>query len=157
MHNTDDSIDEFLRQHQQKRRHKLPLGFLIKALLALLLPLLVVLMVLPGPDGKPVMSLSDWMPEKPDTGWLSKTPLSRETSLYRWQDEQGHWNFSQEKPTNTALYETMTVSGNVNTLPANAGDNAGKDKSSTVFSPLSDQVKNSATVTNQYTKGTEKP
>jgi len=92
-----------------------------------LLLLLVVLglglpMFLKGPDGRPIMTISDWLPETeslrrsvrklqsttasliPDAAVVtgSATGLSRTTlgngEMYKWQDEHGGWHFSNQKP-----------------------------------------------------------
>ena len=140
------------------RRKTLP-GFILKALLALALPLLLVLLTMPGPDGKPVISPAELSPEKwlrqASMDWLPSLPAS-DVTFYRWQDKKGHWHFSGQKPADTALFETVTVSGDSAKLPALTGENANKD-ASTGVTRLPEPVKNTATGTNQYTKGAEKP
>lgn len=102
-------------------------GFWMRFYYKLLSVLLIVLglglpMVLKGPDGHPIMSVADWMPEvgffrrslqqlqssatdlTPEpalsptfAGDLSTTVL-RAGELYQWQDRAGGWHFSDQKP-----------------------------------------------------------
>lgn len=70
-------------------------------LLRLFLPLFIIVfalpMIIPGPDGEPVMSLDDWLPSadpiKKSVEQL--TPQSTKT-MYKWQDENGQWHFSDK-------------------------------------------------------------
>lgn len=88
-----------------------------KMMLLALLGLLAAPTFIVGPSGKPLMSLNDWMPDNvslngvrnklsnmwnksgaklqggTSTGFGMKTPR-----LYKWQDAQGRWQFSNEPP-----------------------------------------------------------
>ncbi len=99
----------------------------IKIILLLLALCLVAPMIIPGPDGKPVMSLDDW---KVDTAELSNISnkaknlagsasamledtanidLGSDSSnggtsgnvLHKWQDSEGNWHFSDKAPEGT--------------------------------------------------------
>lgn len=83
-------------------------------LLRLVLPLLVLVfvlpMIMPGPDGKPVMNWRDWLPDKstiaPVADVLEDTNGAGQPAtqaFYRWQDEQGRWHFSDSPPPDTVL------------------------------------------------------
>lgn len=113
--------------------------FYLKFLAVILLVFAVVIpMFLKGSDGKPLMSLRDWLPGSDRLiGWAREmgssiervvgdedrqesrpgadagagqaqsgadvqnapTSLAPETGkMYKWQDEQGRWHFSSEKP-----------------------------------------------------------
>ena len=86
-------------------------------MLRLFLPLLVLgfllPLVLPGPDGKPIMSLSDWVPDSSALGPVavvvdrlrSKLPrimsegpevIAEPEVLYKWRDERGVWHFTND-------------------------------------------------------------
>ncbi len=88
-----------------------------KMMLLSLLGLLVLPMFMLGPGGKPLMSLSDWMPgnmslagagNKLVNTWNKASgklqqgtgiDLSMPTAkLYKWKDAQGRWQFSNEPP-----------------------------------------------------------
>jgi len=47
-------------------------------------------MFIKGPDGEPIMTISDWIPEKPDTSAISGSSNTPQ-EFYRYQDEQGNW------------------------------------------------------------------
>lgn len=69
-------------------------------------------MIMPGPDGKPLMSWRDWLPAggnleklqnslreaaaviEPGSQQSSAAGLFEEKRLYQWQDAQGQWHFS---------------------------------------------------------------
>jgi hypothetical protein len=84
-------------------------------------------MLLKGPDGRPIMSLDDWVPDIPDvsipqpslesvdslTSMIEResddetsvaepepvVPAVVGNKMYKWQDKNGRWHFSSEKPT----------------------------------------------------------
>ena len=98
----------------------------MKLFIKLMLVLLIVAMFLPmwlrGPDGKPMMSLDDWVSIPSDLGEtpsrlleqissaadsaLDKAPVPEPdtapakaaSGFYRWQDDQGVWHFSDKPP-----------------------------------------------------------
>jgi hypothetical protein len=69
-------------------------------------------MITPGPDGEPLMTWRDWVPDKsslvkllsylestvdvidPKGGLSSSVELFEEQQIYQWQDEQGLWHFT---------------------------------------------------------------
>jgi hypothetical protein len=69
-------------------------------------------MIIPGPDGEPLMSWRDWVPDKsslvklssflegtvdlidPEGSLPSSVGLVEKKQIYQWQDEQGHWHFT---------------------------------------------------------------
>ncbi len=70
-----------------------------------------------GPDGKPLLTLGDL---KPDTPRLSAEP-SEPTTVYKWKDENGVWQFSSEPVDGVdaaAQIEKMELTGDINTVPA---------------------------------------
>ena len=87
-------------------------------------------LLMTGPDGRPLMSLDDWVP---DTSQLPALPESAPTTLsassgkmYKWQDEKGRWHFSYQKPaamTRVSVEELPEVE-NVIEAPVNKGDNS---------------------------------
>ncbi len=90
-----------------------------KMIIILILLTVVLPMIIPGPDGKPIMSLNDWLP---NTGSMNSTSAkltskvkewlfsAKETversagvsvgierpKLYKWRDENGAWHFSDK-------------------------------------------------------------
>ena len=100
---------------------------IIKLCLVLLVAALALPMWIKGPDGRPIMELSDWVSLPAATqAWLRQlreatpaVPLGGDTSepgtqapaapqgqFYRWQDEQGVWHFSDRPPQGA---ETVTA------------------------------------------------
>ncbi len=85
---------------------KLMIGLLIIACIA---PLFI-----KGPDGEPIMTIDDWaidLPEPveaffsdlmsgrtPSTSAIPGTPDAEPAKVYRWQDENGQWHFSNTPP-----------------------------------------------------------
>ena len=70
-----------------------------------------------GPDGQPLLTLGDL---KPDTPRLSAEP-SEPTTVYKWKDENGGWQFSSEPVDGVdaaAQIEKMELTGDINTVPA---------------------------------------
>lgn len=100
--------------------YKLLIGLLIIACIA---PLFI-----KGPDGEPIMSLDDWSMELPDAARqlmgesLPTSPVSNDgptapTTVYRWQDENGQWHFSNQ-PRHADGAEEMTLDGDINRMEA---------------------------------------
>ena len=126
----------------------------------------VVPMLLKGPDGRPIMSLNDWMPAsdnfdqmvdqarshvglddnmQPAQGdalpattsdeqvlssqQLDKSPTVLSSSsgkMYKWQDENGKWHFSSQKPmlTTGVSVEDLPDVENVIDTPVTRGGNS---------------------------------
>jgi len=52
---------------------------------------------------------------------LGETPLApppAETTLYKWQDESGQWQVSDNPPTDDRDYETLQFRSDTNIVPA---------------------------------------
>lgn len=73
----------------------------------LLLALVVVALILPmfikGPDGRPIMVVGDWLPDfVGDSTKMSRVVSDQlgqdSATMYKWQDETGHWHFSDDRP-----------------------------------------------------------
>lgn len=67
-----------------------------------------------GPDGEPLMSLEDLMPTTPDIPDLAP---AEPVTVYKWQDENGIWQFSTE-PVEGIESETMELDGAVTVMDA---------------------------------------
>lgn len=86
---------------------------MIKLFLPLLMLAFVVPMIMPGPNGKPVMSINDWLPnatsiERVRSGVMSywnklTAGIEKNTGLdvapepeqiFKWQDANGSWHFT---------------------------------------------------------------
>jgi len=66
-----------------------------------------------GPDGAPLMTLDDLMPEESVVPAAPSEPVT----VYKWQDEDGIWQFSTE-PVDRADVQEVVLDGQVNTMPA---------------------------------------
>lgn len=91
----------------------------MKLLVKLLVLLLIAAMAGPffirGPDGQPLMRLSD-VTQKFNS-WLGSGGRSKPGSpveVHRWQDEDGQWHYSDEAPGQSS--EIITVDPNVNVI-----------------------------------------
>lgn len=115
-----DDIDALLQaaRRQQKPRKSLARRLLM-ALPWLFLPSVAGWLLLNGPDSASLEKITTQLDHALPSG-------SRQITLYRWQDENGHWQFSEQKPAGTALFETITVSGEVNTITIDEDSHSGR-------------------------------
>ena len=90
---------------------------MIKLLVLALVGAIVAPMILKGPDGRPLMSWEDFFSVPDSTVGLSK-PISKSsdlTTVYKWQDEEGQWHFS-DKPMGKGEHETLKYNPNANII-----------------------------------------
>jgi hypothetical protein len=111
----------------------------IKAFSAVLILGCAGLFVLKKPDGTPILSMQDFLPDisslaldakklirdaKELTSSIGNSPdgnsedgaeqnAQAESGIYRWKDSNGQWQFSDTPPTNQSA-EAINVSGNLN-------------------------------------------
>lgn len=88
---------------------------MIKLMIFLLIAAFAGLFFVNGPDGTPVLTVDDFMPEMPELDSASPTP--QPTKVTKWKDENGVWQFS-DRPEDTLLGETIELDGDINTMPA---------------------------------------
>lgn len=85
-------------------------GLIIKLAIMLLVFVVIIPMLIPGPGGKPVMSVKDWIPdfraiEAKITAFIQDTgdAIQKKTGMdvgvekpkmYKWKDQYGNWQFS---------------------------------------------------------------
>lgn len=139
-------------------------------LLRLFLPLLILVfvlpMIVPGPNGKPVMSPKDWLPDQSTLNKVSHflTEIANKVAssvsqndyverqlngssnqFYQWQDENGQWHFSDD-PAQAQGYQVSQkpmpeVANRIAPPVVDNVDNSepvtSKDKQSFQFSPTS--------------------
>ena len=93
----------------------------MKLFAKLLVLLLILAMAGPffmrGPDGQPLMRLSD-VTQKIKS-WMSSNSSSssgRPVKVHRWQDENGQWHYSDEAPEQDS--EVISVDPNTNVIQA---------------------------------------
>ncbi len=67
-----------------------------------------------GPDGEPLLRIEDFMPSSPD---LPDVAPAEPVTVYKWQDENGVWQFSTE-PVEGVDAETMELDGSVTVMEA---------------------------------------
>ena len=85
---------------------------MIKIMIFLLVAAMVGLFFVNGPDGSALLTLEDFKPDVPEIESENAT-----TEVYRWQDENGVWQFSNQ-PRDADQGETIELDGNINTMPA---------------------------------------
>ncbi len=99
---------------------------MIKLLIALVIIACIAPLFIKGPDGEPIMTLDDWKIELPASfDELVKRPEPElpaaeqklPTTVYKWQDENGIWQFSNQ-PVEGENVEVMELDGKINTIPA---------------------------------------
>ena len=83
-----------------------------KGMILLLVAGFIGLFLIEGPNGEPIMSLDDFKPETPEVMELPRAP----TKVYKWQDENGAWQFS-DKPVDAEGAEEMELDGDINIVP----------------------------------------
>lgn len=88
---------------------------LTKAITLILIAAFAGLFLLKSPGGEPILSFDDLKPEVPQIK-AGESP-SRPTQVYRWQDENGIWQFSNQ-PQDESHGETIELDGNINLMPA---------------------------------------
>lgn len=88
---------------------------MLKIMVLLLIAAFAGLFFINGPDGEKVLTLDDFKPELPEVG-SQQTPSTPE-KVYKWQDENGVWQFSNQ-PRDESMGETVEYDGNINTMPA---------------------------------------
>ncbi len=121
---------------------------ILKLAFKFILPLVIILSFIPGPNGKPIMDWSAWLPNKQlmtdakkmlGQAPIKDNPFKTEKTVYKWKDEHGNWQFSQTPPKNLATKsEKFSVSSKVNTMSAppavetDSSSGGGSDQSDTV-------------------------
>lgn len=102
---------------------------IIKLLIILVISAVIAPLYIKGPDGKPLMQISDLLPANilpramieplgitPQTSTVRASSSESQSAIYRWQDEKGQWHYGDTPPAHTAS-ESVTLQS-VNTLPA---------------------------------------
>lgn len=87
-----------------------------KIIFVVLVVAFVAPMFIKGPDGEPIMTLSDWVPETPDVSSMSPG-ADQSQAFYRYQDEQGNWQYTDRPPEGMQV-ETVEVDTRLNTMDA---------------------------------------
>lgn len=87
---------------------------MIKVMFFLLFLAFAGLFFIDGPSGKPVLTIDDF---KPDLSAVETEQPAAPAKVYKWQDENGVWQFSNQ-PQDATLGETVEYDGNINTMPA---------------------------------------
>jgi len=106
---------------------------MIKLLLPLLVIVFVVPTILPGPNGRPVMTWKDWLPNAASVQHLHGTLLSawsrvaggiekttgldvapEPAHIYKWKDANGNWHFTDraDKADSSATHERLPATVN---------------------------------------------
>jgi hypothetical protein len=112
---------------------------LIKAMIFILLAAFAGLFFVAGPNGEPILTLDDLKPDSPGLESSTGTPTGT-TKVYKWQDENGIWQFSNQAA-DEGQGEVLELDGNINTMPAtdtsvlNAGRTASSSPSSVIGIP----------------------
>ncbi len=91
---------------------------MMKVMVLLLALAFAGLFFIDGPGGEPVLSLEDF---KPDLSSAEPEAAPEPETVYKWQDENGVWQFSNQ-PRDEVLAkasggETVEYDGNINTMP----------------------------------------
>lgn len=98
---------------------------MVKVMVLLLIVAFAGLFFIEGPNGKPMLSLSDLKPEVPNvpklpeslTGSVVDSSEGTTSEVYKWQDADGQWHYSN-KPKDKGNGEVMIVDGDINIIPA---------------------------------------
>jgi len=85
-------------------------------------------MVIKGPDGQPLMNISDWMPQNADAIIASVQSIGQSSSsdtagagaeiFYKWKDKNDVWQMTEYRPTGLSedKIETLTIYANANII-----------------------------------------
>jgi len=71
---------------------------------------------LKGPDGQPLMQMSDIKFSKLKLPWFGDKSNSADTTLHRWQDANGEWHYSDQAPEHAS--EQVHIDPNINVIQA---------------------------------------
>lgn len=99
---------------------------MLKFMVLLLIAAFVGLFFVNGPDGERVLTLEDFKPDVP--AMEAEPELTTPTKVYKWQDENGVWQFSNQ-PQDAVLGETVEYDGKINTMPAVEATSSGSSAS----------------------------
>jgi hypothetical protein len=83
-----------------------------KLLLVVVIVALAVPLFIKGPDGKPIMDFSDWLPSAPD---VLETAVP--TEYFRYRDSSGNWQYTDRPPAGVE-YEMVEVNTSLNNMDA---------------------------------------
>ena len=87
-----------------------------RIILVAILAAVIAPMFIKGPDGEPIMSLSDWLPSRDiDMPSVSSGSSGSAPEYYRYQDASGNWQFTDQPPAGVA-YELVEVDTNANVI-----------------------------------------
>ncbi len=93
----------------------------IKSFLTFSIPLFIILCVVPGPGGKPVMSWRDLLPDSQTIRQAKLIlkgllPQGEEKPMYKWQDKEGSWQISEEVPEYARNPQRLDTPGTISNL-----------------------------------------
>ncbi len=71
--------------------------------------------IIKKPDGTPIMTLKQFMPDASSSIKQLKSIGKADTQLYRWKDEKGHWQYS-DTPHESAQAEKIQVQATINSM-----------------------------------------
>ncbi|GLQ33566.1 DUF4124 domain-containing protein [Litoribrevibacter albus] len=89
----------------------------IKLMLLAVVGAVVAPMFLKGPDGKPIMDVTDFAPSaSSESAYVSASETSSKlTTVYKWKDENGQWHFSDNQAQGSN-HETLKYNPNANVI-----------------------------------------
>ncbi|MBV1878599.1 MAG: DUF4124 domain-containing protein [Pseudomonadales bacterium] len=87
---------------------------MIKVMMLILMLAVVGLFFIKTPDGEPVLSPGDLLPDAPETSRYSAEPIT----VYKWRDEAGVWQFSNDPVDGQLAAEVLQLDGKINIMPA---------------------------------------
>ncbi len=98
--------------------------------------------IIKKPDGTPMMTLKQFMPDVSSSITNLKNASKGDTQLYRWKDDKGHWQYS-DTPKDSGDAEkfkvkTQIISMKTIELPEGYGEPKKKER----FDPLADDGTN---------------
>lgn len=110
-----------------------------KIILVLVIAALAVPMFIKGPDGEPIMKLSDWTASVPQ---VTDSAPAAPAEYYRYRDATGNWQYTDRPPAGVE-YELVEIITSANTmestpLPADASATAEKQPATGVAGYVQD-------------------
>jgi len=96
---------------------------MIKIMIAVVILACVAPFFIKGPNGEPLMTLDKLMNGSSSSSATASAASKREapqpTTVYKWQDENGVWHFSdREEDAEVAGAEKVELTGDINLMPA---------------------------------------
>jgi len=114
------------------------MSLVYKLIILALIGALAAPFIIKKPDGTPMMTLKQFMPDASQSIDQLKSIGKADAQLYRWQDEKGNWQYS-DTPHDSAQGEKFQVQATINSMKTiELPEGFGEPKKKERFDPTDD-------------------